>query len=397
MIAARVVSSNVSSAVLRTALIALSLAAALAAPRPAAASTTPPTLAEFWDGRAEFVLDVQQTGQPMGESDTLLQPDGSLRSYIHASHRSALVTDSCGAPVEFPGCVVLLSSVDDGRSFHASDAPKASTCLIPCTKCPCTSEHDHIDQQQYPRVVADGKTHWMVYEWRGRVYLRSSPDGLKWSNWTHVADSLHWKTWLRPCKPPENIGKHPFVDDGYECLRGGPPGLFVDAGVIYVFIPQGQNPGSLGCFTRRADQPRARFTPCRSNPLFSGAASYGPLDTKDHAGARPFFDFRTVSSAEVVALGAGENRRFYMLYEGIRGPGPGDPGDSQFGLGLARSMTPAIDGPWEKFPGNPILVDMPGNIGLGHADLVVISGTTYLYTSANGWTRGRFELRWKGQ
>jgi hypothetical protein len=379
--AAHVVRAKIASAL---------LCAALAAAGPASAAG-PPSLAEFWDGRAVFVQDVTQTGQPMGESDTLLQPDGSLRSYIHASHRSARVTDSCGAPVEFPGCVVLLSSIDDGRSFHA---PAPPACLIPCAKCPCSSERDHIDQQQYPRVHFDGRTHWMVYEWRGRVFLRSSRDGLVWSLPTHVADSLHWKTWLRPCKPPETIGAHPFVNDGYECLRGGPPGLFVENDTIYVFIPQGQNPGSLGCFTRRADQPRARFAPCRGNPLITGAGSYGPLDARE-ADARPFFDFRTVSSAEIVVLGVGENRRYYMLYEGIRGPGPGDPGDSQFGLGLARSTTAAIDGPWEKYPGNPILVDMPGNIGLGHADLVVISGTTYLYTSANGWTRGRFELRWK--
>jgi len=205
---------------------------------------------------------------------------------------------------------------------------------------------------------------------------------------------MDWKKWLRPCSPPETIGRHPFVPDDYECLRGGPPGLVVDGGVIYVFLPQGQNPGSIGCFARRADRPRAPFTACRSNPLITGAGSYGPLDARE-ADARPFFDFRTVSSAEIVVLGVGENRRYYMLYEGIRGPGPGDPGDSQFGLGLARSTTAAIDGPWEKYPGNPILVDMPGNIGLGHADIVVIDGVTYLYTSANGWTRGRFELRRK--
>ncbi len=370
---------------------ALAIGVAVAPARPSAAQAAPPTLVDFWDGRAAFVPDILQTGQPMGESDTLVLPDGTLRSYIHASHRSAGVTDSCGQPVEFPGCLVVLSSVDAGRSFHYPNPP---TCAIPCRTCPCSSERDHIDQQQYPRVHFDGRTHWMVYEWRGRAYLRSSPDGLRWSHWTHVADSLHWKKWLRPCSPPETIGPHPFVADGYECLRGGPPGLFVDAGVIYVFLPQGQNPGSLGCFFRRTDQPRARFRPCTHNPLFTGAPAYGPLDLRD-AAAHPFFDFRTVSSAEVIVLGAGAERRFYALYEGIRGPGPGDPGDSQFGLGLARSTTAAIDGPWEKYPGNPIVVPLPGNIGLGHADLVVLDGVTHLYTSTNGWTRSRLALRWK--
>ena len=76
-----------------------------------------------------------------------------------------------------------------------------------------------------------------------------------------------------------------------------------------------------------------------------------------------------------------------MLYEGIRGPGPGDPGDTQFGLQLARSMTSAIDGPWERFAGNPILVDVPADIGIAHADTVVKQGRTYLYTSLDGITR----------
>ena len=88
--------------------------------------------------------------------------------------------------------------------------------------------------------------------------------------------------------------------------------------------------------------------------------------------------------------------RYYMLYEGVRGPGEGDPGDTQFGLGLARSLTPAIDGPWEKYPGNPLLVDLPGNIGLGHADLVTLRGRTYLYTSLDGVTRSRLVLEEKG-
>jgi beta-xylosidase len=84
-----------------------------------------------------------------------------------------------------------------------------------------------------------------------------------------------------------------------------------------------------------------------------------------------------------------------MTYEGVRGPGSGDPGDTQFGLGLARSVEPVIDGPWEKFPGNPIIMDMPGNIGVGHADMVVINGNTYLYTTTSNASRGRYILVWK--
>jgi beta-xylosidase len=78
----------------------------------------------------------------------------------------------------------------------------------------------------------------------------------------------------------------------------------------------------------------------------------------------------------------------------VRGPGAGDAGDTQFGLGLARSLTDQIDGAWEKYPGNPLLVDLPGNIGLGHADPVVLDGRTYLYTSLDGVRRSRLVLIW---
>ena len=67
------------------------------------------------------------------------------------------------------------------------------------------------------------------------------------------------------------------------------------------------------------------------------------------AGADPYFDFSTISAADVLKVG----ERFYMTYEGIRGPGPGDGGDTQFNLGFARSTTNEIDGKWEKFSGNP--------------------------------------------
>lgn len=84
-----------------------------------------------------------------------------------------------------------------------------------------------------------------------------------------------------------------------------------------------------------------------------------------------------------------------MLYEGARGPGSGDAGDSQCALGLARSLTGRIDGLWEKYTANPILVDLPGNIGLGHADIPVIEGQTILYTALEKDRRNRLSLVWK--
>ena len=349
-----------------------------------------PTLADFWEGRARFAVDVEDTGLPMGESETVVLSNGELWSYVHASQRSAGVVDSCGAPVDFPGCVVIYRSVDGGRSFALPEAP---ACLIPCRQCPCEADIDHTVQQQYPRVYFDGARMWMVYEYLGRVKLRDSADGLAWSEPEHVAGTVIWHLWHRDCPAEERIGRHPFVPFNYECLRGGPPGVYVEDGLLYVFVAQGRNPGAMGCFKRAVDRADRPFVACDANPLFVGAASYGPLE-ETGARANPFFDFRTISSAELQAVGDGDDRRYYMLYEGVRGPAAGDPGDTQFGLGLARSLTDRIDGPWEKYPDNPLLVDLPGNIGLGHADLVVLAGRTYLYTSLDGVTRSRLVLVW---
>ena len=78
-----------------------------------------------------------------------------------------------------------------------------------------------------------------------------------------------------------------------------------------------------------------------------------------------YFGFRTISSAEVLRVG----ERYYLFYEEVRGPGPGDQGDTQFLLGLARSTTATIDGPWELFPGNPLLINLPGNVGVVLAEI----------------------------
>lgn|GEM_PF-264190 len=346
-----------------------------------------PTLADFWEGWAEFVLDVADTGLPMGESDTLVMHNGELWSYVHASAQSAGVSDRCGDAVPFPGCTVIYRSVDGGRTFFIETSP---VCLFECAKCPCVSEIDHTDQQQYPRVAYNGTTFFLVYEYLGRTRLRRSVDGLIWSPPERVADTGVWKLWLRTCRKEERIHEHPYVPYEYECLAGGPPGIFVEGGRLYIFVGLGQNPGAMGCYTGSVTTTGEHLTRCQHNPLFVGAGEYGPLEEKGPQ-TNPYFDFRTISSAEVQRIGS----RVYMLYEGVRGPGPGDAGDSQFGLGLARSLTPDIDGPWEKYPGNPILVDQPGNIGLGHADLVVIAGQTVLYTSLNGSTRSRLVLAWK--
>ena len=349
-------------------------------------SPAPPTLDDFWDGLASWQLEVFDVGLPVGESDTLVGPDGQLWSYLHASSQSAGVVDQWGARVAFPGCTTLWKSADGGRRFHLPDP----VCLLACRGKPCASATDHVDQQQYPRVVRDESGGFvMVYEWRGWTFLRTSPDGLKWSPPAHVPGTRQWDTWYAPCRASERVGPHPFVRRDYQCSAGGPPGLYVEGATLYVFVGLGNNPGRMGCYAGPLPSGASGLRPCRTDPLFAGAGSYGPLNAKG-AEANAYFDFRTVTSADVVKVG----ERYYMAYEGVRGPSQQGWGDNQFNLGFARSRGPSIDGPWDKYRGNPVLMDVPGNVGVGHADLLVLDGVTYLYTATSDTTRGRYVLAW---
>lgn len=403
-----------------------------------------PTLADFWAGRARFRVDVEDTGLPMGESDTLivfppdeLSPDAAPRlwSYIHASYQSLGVIDQCGDPVEFPGCMVIFES-NDGERFGPRPVPGLGDdpvrCQMPCLSCPCTTRRDHIDQQQYPRVQrhteppdaadpfgsAPAETWLMVYEYRANILLRRSNDGLHWSAAEELPLTGIWQSWLMPCPARGAIGPHPFTPQAYDCLVGSPPGLYIDSPArfsplelearnpenlfavqspddernpeVYIFVGLGQNPGAMGCYRGRLHTPAAHFQHCRQNPLFVAGDDYGPLDDTGPE-TNPFFDFRTISSADVIRVGS----EYYMLYEGVRGPEAGAAGDTQFTLAMARTTGGAIDGPWETYPGNPILVDMPGNVGVGHADLLVMDGITYLYTSLDGTIRSRLVLEWQ--
>jgi hypothetical protein len=349
-----------------------------------ASGETQPTLADLWAGHAHFVVDVPVTGLPMGESDTIVLRNGRQWSYVHASDRSAAVRDSCGDPVPFPGCAVLYQSADGGTTFALTE-PR---CLTTCNQCPCAGDN-HLDQQQYPRVAFDGTVLHMVYEYRGMVMHRTSTDGRTWEAPTFVPATGVWANDFQPCPVGAAINAHPHTANFAECLVGGPPGITIEGDELYLFVGMGQNPGAMGCYRGRIDEPLALLQPCTANPLFVGAATYGPPAIDATANAH--FDFRTISSAEVQRVG----NRYYMFYEGVRGPGPGDPGDTQFGLGLARSLTDQIDGPWERYAGNPLLVDLPSNIGIGHADLLVVGGVSYLYTSLDGVTRSRLVLQWR--
>jgi hypothetical protein len=368
---------------------ALALLALCALALPLASQALPPTLEDFWEGRAEWVLEIRDVGLPVGESDTVDVGGGVLWSYLHASSQSAGIIDQCGMPVEFPGCLTRWESTDGGQSFVLPQP----VCLLPCTACPCDDERDHITAQQDPRVAFTPERHYLAYEWHAQVMLRSSVDGLNWSPWQYlVVPGGTYPLSFAPCAPVEQIGPHPHIRgqaDG--CLIGAPPGLFVEGETLYVFVAAGSAPGSMRCYYGDRFGDLSRLQRCAHDPLFTGAAEYGDIALSG-ADANPYFDFRYVSSAEVLKVG----NRYYMAYEGIRGPDVLERGmDTQFGLGFARSTTSAIDGPWEKYPHNPVIFDMGFYVGVGHADLLVMDGVTYLYTQTGPDTRGRYVLRWR--
>lgn len=324
-------------------------------------------------------------GLPVGESDTVHRGGGEFWSYLHASHQSAGVVDSCGDPAPFPGCVTLWKSHDGGAHF----ALENPVCLFPCASCPCPPG-EHTGQQQYPRVFFDADRAYIVYEWGAGSYIRTSTDGLHWSAEAHVPGTGQWHAEPGTCPAAASIGEHPniYAETEYgDCLVGAPPGIYIEGGWLYIFVGLGRDPGHMGCYVGDKYAGAAGLRLCGSNPLFGAENGYGPLEVTG-AEANSYFEFRTISSADVVRVGD----RYYMAYEGVRGPSNPTVVDDQFALGLARSLGPAIDGPWEKYPGNPVIMDLVNNWGIGHADIVIIGPATYLYTATSQNTRGRYVL-----
>ena len=329
---------------------------------------------------------MHDVGLPVGESDTVHRGNGEFWSYLHASYDSAGVVDSCGDPAPFPGCVTLWRSYDGGLHFSLENP----VCLFPCASCPCQPGRDHTAQQQYPRVFFDAHRAYMVYEWGAGTYLRTSTDGVHWTAEAHVPGTGQWHSGTRPCGETESINDHPNIyaeTEFGDCLVGAPPGIYVEGGRLVVFVGLGRNPGHMGCYVGSKSAGAVGLRKCPSNPLFGAENGYGPPGARG-AEANPYFEFRTISSADVVR----EGDRYYMAYEGVRGPSHPTVVDDQFALGFARSVGPAIDGPWEKYPGNPVIMDVANNWGIGHADLVIVGPATYLYTATSQTTRGRYVL-----
>jgi hypothetical protein len=229
----------------------------------------------------------------------------------------------------------------------------------------------------------------MVYEWGAATLMRTSADGVAWSAEVRVPGTGAWHTAQGECTGAESIGEHPHIysELEYDCLVGAPPGIYIEGNELYVFVGLGRAPGHMGCYMGNKYTGATGLRKCAANPLFGAENGYGPVDVLEEA-ANAYFEFRTISSADVVRVGD----RYYMAYEGVRGPSDPTVVDNQFALGFARSAGPAIDGPWEKYPGNPVIMDLANNWGIGHGDLVLVGPATYLYSATSQTTRGRYVL-----
>jgi hypothetical protein len=231
----------------------------------------------------------------------------------------------------------------------------------------------------------------MVYEWHAQTMIRTSEDGLNWSDWDYLTTpGGTWPSNVFPCSATESIGAHPNirgqVDD---CILGAPPGLYIEGDMLYVFVMAGSALAHMRCYKGNRYGDLANLQLCETDPLFTGAESYGELDAFGDDAAQNF-DFRYISSADILRDGD----IYYMAYEGIRGPSELEFGrDNQFGLGFARAQL--LDSQWEKYEGNPIIMGLVDNWGIGHADLIMINGVTYLYSATSQDTRGRYVLVWK--
>ncbi|MEL6404874.1 MAG: hypothetical protein AAFR81_10955 [Chloroflexota bacterium] len=356
---------------------------------PLSAQATPPDLTDFWEGRASWVVDIYDVGLPIGESDTLAMGEGVYWSYLHASYPSAGVIDQCGMPVEFPGCLTLWQSEDGSESF----ALETPVCLMPCGSCPCDDQvnNERVLWQQYPRVVvADDGMWYMVYEWRAQTIIHRSEDGVVWSDYVQLTDPAGvWPRDFAACDVIEDIGEHPNIrGQGDVCLVGGPPGLYVEGDMLYVFVMAGSAPSHMRCYKGDRHGDLTDLQVCDADPLFTGAQDYGPVDEFGED-AIDYWDFRYISSADVMQVGD----YYYMAYEGIRGPSELEFGrDNQFGLGFARAT--ALDSEWETLDRNPVVMGLADNWGIGHADLLIIDGVTYMYSATSQETRGRYVLAW---
>lgn len=354
----------------------------------AAQDDSAPKLIDFWEGRAEWIVDIYDVGLPIGESDTVSMGDGVYWSYLHGSDRYGGVIDQCGQPVEFPGCLTLWTSSDGGENFLLTNP----VCLMPCGSCPCDDERDHITAQQYPRVVrADDGTWYMVYEWHAQTILRQSSDGITWSDFEYLRfPSGVWPRDFAACEALEDIGEHPNIrGEGDVCIVGGPPGIYVEGDMLYIFVMAGSAPSHMVCYKGNRHGDLGELQPCETQPLFSGAREYGAVDVFGEDAAA-YWDFRYISSAEILR----EGDYYYMAYEGIRGPSELEFGrDNQFGLGFARST--ALDSQWETYHDNPVVMGLVDNWGIGHADLLEIEGVLYMYSATSQETRGRYRLAWK--
>eukprot|EP01046_Picozoa_sp_COSAG06_P049013 COSAG06_NODE_7448_length_2501_cov_2.592423_2_plen_378_part_00 len=269
-------------------------AAAWAPPR------APPTFDDFWEGDACWRTDIETVGGSFtGRQFIVDAPDGSGEVWDYTT-----VANKTSAGTSY-NCVVLFRSTDRGRSFaqfHSSPGSELP-CLVP--------DPSDIVQQQYPAVAplpqdgpeySHGQRLVMVYETGGANFYRTSADGLKWSNKTHVAETGACQADATGL-PFERKHCGGCASDNRTVLRGAPPGIFLDrpSGELYHLLNTGACPGSMSCLRGKS---MSDLSLCKSNPLFVG----GTTQNQSHA-----FDYHFTSGAQLLHT---TEAHYYLSYQG---------------------------------------------------------------------------------
>ncbi|HRF97237.1 MAG TPA: hypothetical protein PLZ51_18640, partial [Aggregatilineales bacterium] len=131
-----------------------------------------------------------------------------------------------------------------------------------------------------------------------QVIVRRSEDGLVWSDWRYVVTpGGTYPSSLSACSPIEQIGIHPNIrGQAEDCLVGAPPGIYIEGDMLYIFVAAGSAPSNMRCYVGDKNADLGQLRLCNTDPLFSGASTYGDVSVFG-ADANAFFDFRYVSSA----------------------------------------------------------------------------------------------------
>jgi hypothetical protein len=315
-----------------------------------------PTLADLWDGKAEFQPDGQREfGSNFGMHFlSTWQSGGRLSAYF--------ITTADAEKLDYRLAIGLALSEDGVKFKNQGDA---------VLKPGKTGAWDDR-MASFPGVWKEGAEAWkLVYEGAGQ--------DARWPGDIGLATSKDGKTWTKQPKPILVHATHQAddpkeLDLGWERNNIGTPSLWREGKTYYLFYHGfGPRPNQLdGCQVGVATgTDLTALVRHPKNPVLK-------------TGAAEAWDCGTVGKRSIRK----EGDYFYMAYEGSTDQ-PYE--KARWSTGLARSKDLLT---WEKYP-RPIL--KPTETGFGNDGpewLKAAGGALHIYYRAKGCTR-RASLAWK--